>query len=160
MNNPLPVTRSPEVTFLEGEKEPLCDRLRLLIGPRGTSEIARKCGLSDSVMRKYLAGSEPSRAALVKIARGTNTNLVWLATGEGLPVGPPLVRDPDAYQLNREALHGALDLVETVIRESSLNATSTTKADVVIAMYDLLCQVSNTETVRNKLGGLLSSLAK
>lgn len=160
MNIPHAKPNVAQGNLLEGEKESFADRLRMLIGPRGTAKIARKCGIQDSSMRTYLAGAEPSRAALVKIARGTNTNMVWLATGEGLPIGPPLVRDPDAYKLNREALHGALDLVETVLRESSLNATSTTKADVVIAMYDLLCQVSNTETVRIKLGGLLSSLAK
>lgn len=68
------------------EPEPFSERLRLLIGDQSNSAFARKVGLSESLIRKYLKGSEPSLSKAWQIARLTGASLYWLA-------GAP---DPDA----------------------------------------------------------------
>jgi phage repressor protein C with HTH and peptisase S24 domain len=50
----------------------------------GNSALARLCGVSESVVRKWRAGeSEPTLSNLVAIARAGRVNVEWLATGEG-----------------------------------------------------------------------------
>lgn len=61
------------------------DRINVLIDVAGSgSEFARKCGVSDSVIRKWRNGeSDPSRRRLLTIAEAFNVDLIWLASGEG-----------------------------------------------------------------------------
>lgn len=72
------------------------DRIEILADRAGgVKEFARKCGVSESVVRKWAKGqSDPSRAYLVAIAQGNGVLLDWIATGKGemLPqtVGAPL----------------------------------------------------------------------
>lgn len=50
----------------------------------GVPSLARKSGLSDAVIRKWLGGhSDPSRANLVKLADAAGVHIEWLATGRG-----------------------------------------------------------------------------
>lgn len=59
------------------------DRMRELIGTHGVSAFARKVGLGESLIRKYLNGSEPSLARANQIAEKANCSLEWLASGVG-----------------------------------------------------------------------------
>ena len=47
------------------------------------SAFARKVGLSESLIRKYLKGAEPGFAKANQIALRANCSLEWLATGCG-----------------------------------------------------------------------------
>lgn len=60
-------------------------QLSVLKGDSSVAEFARKCGLGDSLVRKYLAGAEPGRDNIEKIWRANRCNLVWLVTGQGKP---------------------------------------------------------------------------
>jgi phage repressor protein C with HTH and peptisase S24 domain/transcriptional regulator with XRE-family HTH domain len=60
------------------------DRLRKAIGSRSVRSFAAECGLSDTVLRQYLSGkSEPSRIALIAIAREAQVRIEWLISGSG-----------------------------------------------------------------------------
>jgi transcriptional regulator with XRE-family HTH domain len=61
------------------------ERIRLLIQRVGSAtEIARKCGFSEGVVRSWRDGnSDPSRARCVTLARTLGISLVWLVAGEG-----------------------------------------------------------------------------
>ena len=61
----------------------IADRLRALQGEMKPAEFARKCGLRESLMRKYLAGSVPGADKLAKIALANHVSLDWLAAGRG-----------------------------------------------------------------------------
>lgn len=64
--------------------ECFASRLGIALKGRSARSFARASGVSETVMRKYLAGkSEPTRPALVALAREANVNVDWLATGEG-----------------------------------------------------------------------------
>lgn len=61
------------------------DRIRLLIQRVGSAtELARRCGFSEGVVRSWRDGStDPSRARCVTLARTLGISLVWLVAGEG-----------------------------------------------------------------------------
>lgn len=47
------------------------------------SALAKKAGISNSGLSRYLGGGDPSRKVLVSLAQAGGVNLIWLATGEG-----------------------------------------------------------------------------
>lgn len=61
--------------------EKFVERLKSVIGEQSIRSFAIKCGFSNTVLGKYLTGSEPSRPALIAIARTAGVSLEWLATG-------------------------------------------------------------------------------
>jgi len=61
----------------------LADRIRQLMNDNSVSAFARKTGLSESLVRKYLNGSDPSLSRAQQIAEKNNVSLSWLATGVG-----------------------------------------------------------------------------
>jgi phage repressor protein C with HTH and peptisase S24 domain len=60
------------------------NRLNLLVSKhRSVSAFARSCGVSDSVVRKWLDGiSDPSREYIVAVAQACGVSVGWLAAGE------------------------------------------------------------------------------
>ncbi|MEW5885876.1 MAG: helix-turn-helix domain-containing protein [Pseudomonadota bacterium] len=65
------------------ETRPLRERIKQAIGDEPVAAFARRCGIGESLLRKYLQGSEPSASNLVKIATAASVSLDWLATGQG-----------------------------------------------------------------------------
>lgn len=63
------------------------ERLRALIGETSRNRFARKCGISESSLRKYLAGGTPGLDKVLQIASACGVSLLWLAAGEG-PMRP------------------------------------------------------------------------
>lgn len=63
--------------------EQFVERLKKAIGNRSLRGFSGAAGISASVLRQYLGGrSEPTRPALIAIARTAGVSLQWLATGE------------------------------------------------------------------------------
>ena len=59
-------------------------RLRELITAAGTaSALAKKAGISQSGLHRYVSGGEPTRKVLIALAEASDVNLDWLATGRG-----------------------------------------------------------------------------
>lgn len=77
------------------------NRLRLIIGNKTVSAFARNVGLSESLIRKYLKGSDPSLSKAQQIASSAGCSLNWLANGEGSP-------------LNEELFEQALDITASL----------------------------------------------
>ena len=64
--------------------ETFAERLRLILGAEESiSALARKSGMGDSLLHRYLAGSEPGVDKVVRIAQATGVRLEWLAMGQG-----------------------------------------------------------------------------
>ncbi|MHC9246137.1 XRE family transcriptional regulator [Aeromonas jandaei] len=81
------------------------ERLQSLIGEGSISAFARRVGLSEALIRKYLKGAEPGLARANQIAMGANCSLEWLATGCGY-----LYRQAEV--VDREALGAAQQLLQ------------------------------------------------
>jgi transcriptional regulator with XRE-family HTH domain len=84
------------------------DRLRALIGDSSVSAFARKAGLGEGLIRRYLSGSEPSLSKAEKISRAANCSLEWLATGANF-------RYQNAEGVDMAALESAIRLASLVL---------------------------------------------
>ena len=71
-----------------GENTGFSERLRRLKGEASVSAFARRVGMGDTIIRKYLAGATPGLDKVIQIAKALNVDVGWLATGEGSPEGP------------------------------------------------------------------------
>lgn len=79
MTNSLPDEAQADAT--EADQFPA--RLKQAVGNKSIRSFARDCGFSDTVLRQYLNGqSEPTRPALLAIARTADVSVEWLATGQ------------------------------------------------------------------------------
>lgn len=94
-------------------------RIRQLADESGSVlALAQRSGLSETAVRNYLNGGEPSRPALAALAKASQVCLEWLATGEGsrqkesskssfIPI--PILRTPavagEASESSRERPH-------------------------------------------------------
>lgn len=103
-------------TSLPGSQDELgsfMSRLEKAIGDQSVRSFARATGLSDTVLRQYLAGkSEPTRPALIAIAKAANIHVGWLAAGEG-PMqkgGMDGVVEPEANDVKVPAAHPSAQL--------------------------------------------------
>ncbi|MDM7462925.1 MAG: helix-turn-helix domain-containing protein [Tepidimonas taiwanensis] len=64
-------------------------RLRQCIGDEAVAAFARRCGISEGLIRSYLkAEKQPGMDRLIRIADAAGVSLEWLATGRG-----PMRRD-------------------------------------------------------------------
>lgn len=111
------------------------DRLVQALGGQSVNGAAKVCGISQTLMRKYLDGSLPSVDKAVQLAKNLNVSISWLATGEGTPDGQPapltefdIVRNtaqslPDRIKMIVKKLNGFDELfIKTGIAESELQA--------------------------------------
>ncbi len=111
-------------------------RLAQAKGVVSTNAFAQKCGISESIFRKYLAGaSVPGADKLVDIARVAGVSLLWLATGQGHAENgtDTRVRGPVDVAL----LETLLESVEAGLDEIGASLTPTKKAKLVAALYSL-----------------------
>ncbi|KUE79973.1 DNA-binding protein [Aeromonas schubertii] len=104
------------------------ERLAVLIGEGSISAFARKVGLSEALIRKYLKGAEPGLAKANQIAMGANCSLEWLATGCGY-----LYRQAEV--VDREALLAARSLLA---EQESLPPLETEQLVRLLAYYQFL----------------------
>ena len=64
-------------------------RLASVIGEESGNSFARRAGFSESVLRKYLDGTQkPGMENLVRIAELANVSLDWLIAGRGRRAAP------------------------------------------------------------------------
>lgn len=69
---------------MENSSDLFTKRLKDSIGTDSLRSFAKKAGISDGALRKYLAGkSEATRPVLISLAKVAGVNLAWLLTGEG-----------------------------------------------------------------------------
>lgn len=105
-----------EVKFPLANRDAFAQRVILLIKEAGSaSELARKCGVSESVVRKWAGGrSDPSRLNLLSLAEGTQSEFKWLVTGEG-PQKAPDARPQEAVQSAHKTLSDIEDSLAELI---------------------------------------------
>ncbi|MEX0623713.1 helix-turn-helix domain-containing protein [Saccharospirillum sp.] len=107
------------------------DRLQVLIAGRTVSAFARAVGLGESLIRKYLNGSEPSLSRAHQIARACQCSLVWLASGEGLPFDA-------APEVDIDALQSVLHILSNESGHADFRVPDTDTLKHIIALYQYL----------------------
>lgn len=122
-----------------GEVGRFQDRLEIIVKGRSSRSFARDAGVSETVFRKYLSGaSEPTRPALVALARAGGVNVGWLAAGDGVMRGnaPQTASDSASQPLRRDDLKMALQLAAEALGDKVLPPDK--HAELVTLIYELL----------------------
>ncbi len=101
--------------------------------------LARKAELSQSGIRRYFTGGDPTRRVLISIADAAGVNFLWLATGEGsmLKGAADVAGSHGAGRLIPETLHLTIETVEEALLESGRDMLPAKKAELVMAVYEL-----------------------
>lgn len=101
--------------------------------------LARKADLSQSGIRRYFSGGEPTRKVLIAIANAAEVDFLWLATGQGAMVEGMNSHHhrPALPKLNPEALRLAIETVEEALADVGRSVSADRKADMVSAAYEL-----------------------
>lgn len=82
-------------------------RLRMAVESEGgVAAFARKVGISETMVRKYLAKSEPSRDVLLRISDATGFSVEWIASGRGSMIAPGVGEDQAPYGAGGPAPEG------------------------------------------------------
>jgi len=117
----------------------LPERLRLLIGSEPVAAFARRCGLSESVLRTYLKdGRMPRLDKAAAIAAAAGVSLGWLAGG-----APAVAAGQAAYAVRGAAARGgtAIDaavlagIVQAVLEAQGAHARPERIAARVVDLY-------------------------
>lgn len=99
--------------------------------------LARKANLSQSGIRRYFSGGEPTRKVLIAIANAAEVDFLWLATGAGFMAADAGRGRAVLPKLNAEALLLAVETVEEALSDSGRHLASERKAEMVAAAYEL-----------------------
>ncbi|NID17299.1 helix-turn-helix transcriptional regulator [Luteibacter yeojuensis] len=130
-------------------------RVRAVIKMSGSvSEIARRCGFSEGVVRSWRDGNtDPSRGRCVTMAKTLGLSLVWLAAGEGPMMlegssDDTASRSADVHGRDAQAMrHTTLDptrlaaamkLLQSDIEMAGSRFSPVRHADMVAEMYSIL----------------------
>ena len=145
------------------------DRIRLLIVRVGSvAEIARMCGFSEGVVRRWRDGdTDPSRARCVTLAHTLGISLEWLVLGEGdIQLDPATNLHVEQYSsevvssqrahskpglctiqsplaghldgLDTQRLNTALQLLQSELDLADSQLTLTESADLLSELYEIL----------------------
>jgi len=145
-------------------------RVKTVIGMVGSvSEIARRCGFSEGVVRSWRDGhTDPSRARCVTMAKTLGISLVWLVAGEGSmeidgatrESGRLASRSGEAYErtgpsrvlaadgsteiggLDADRLASAVKLLKSNVELAGGNFELPKNADLLSELYDILGQAN------------------
>jgi DNA-binding phage protein len=134
-------------------------RVRAVIKMSGSvSEIARRCGFSEGVVRSWRDGNtDPSRGRCVTMAKTLGLSLVWLAAGEGPMMldgsGDDVVARTETTEsargresregatpavLDASRLAAAMKLLQSDIEMTGSRFSPVRHADLVAEMYSIL----------------------
>ncbi|WP_162917002.1 helix-turn-helix domain-containing protein [Dongia deserti] len=94
------------------DSDGIAARLGLALGSDSPFSLARRTGIRDSLIRKYLKGSEPGLTNGRKIADALGVSLGWLSGGE-----PEIARD---YELEIQAWQSTLESLKGLEGEPSM----------------------------------------
>lgn len=155
---------SPPLTPIPAATPPntFADRIRLLIQRVGSAtEIARRCGFSEGVVRSWRDGNtDPSRARCVTLARTLGISLVWLVAGEGsmLPDHDPwLGDDAPTERSTAQALRSGFEALPHTARGSG-SAVDTQRLNRAIKILQSEFELAGVPLVLAGHADLLASL--
>ncbi len=143
----------------QGDIVRFAERLKSLIGEESILSFARKVGISEGAIRKYLnAISEPSRINLIKIAQKTGVSVEWLATGQG-PSSPSEQKPPsNPNGLDKAIVREVVEETESLLREYGIELEPSKKAELIVLLSEEV-QEEKSKIPRDKILRLIKLAA-
>lgn len=115
----------PQAQQCEEGGDTFASRLLALQGDMRMSEFARRCGIGESLLRKYVAGSRPGADKVAQIAAANSVSVDWLASGRG--PGPASSTDGQSLAHHVEQViedYGDAAMIELVLKAVSDSGVS------------------------------------
>ena len=140
---------------------------RLLIAKKGDTvySFAKKCGFTESLIRKYLAGdSLPGLDKLVLIANTAGVSIEWLATGDGpmrkdeAPPSPALTA-VTVPPLKKEILLEIIEALEMFLTNNHLKMPPEKKAKFIVMAYELWQNEQDKKAAKSRIQQLFNLAA-
>lgn len=106
-------------------------RLAEAIGSRSVLSFAKECGMSDSLVRKYLAGTLPGLDKVVVMAHVAGVSVQWLATGKEVPpLGQP--------QIDYDKLEEVMTKTLLLFQKRGVKIKPEAQARIIRLLYEYL----------------------
>ena len=101
------------------------------------SALAKKAGISQSGIRRYFSGGEPTRPHLAALAAAANVSLEWLATGNGEPDEEvSAAAKPRSTPLDLDSLEDVATKVLELLEKHRPDISARAKARIVRLVYE------------------------
>lgn len=108
------------------------ERLKIALEGESLHAFAKRSGIGDSTLRKYLDGSEPGMDKLSRIAEAADVSLDWLIAGRGdMKAGSNLGRNKTAVMASGQELPGLTMVARLDIQASAGNGALALSEDPV-----------------------------
>lgn len=121
------------------DESDIAARLREVMGDEPLLSFARRCGVGETTLRKYLEGAEPSTRRLVAIADTAGVNIAWLAAGRGPKKGSAAPAQAASIPpLNTDLLQAAIEGVQEGLQRINRTVPPDRHAQLIAAAYELL----------------------
>lgn len=130
--------------------ETLADRLKMIIGSESVASFARRSGVGESLLRKYLSGALPNSNNLVLLADAGGCYVDWLACGR-----PPIMRAAPAT--GAELTDGASGAEDEFLLLKRYRAATDEERSAVQALLDAIANPSGGAWYR--AGQAITSIA-
>lgn len=129
------------------------------------SALAKLSGVSQSGMRNYFLGGEPTRKVLTSIANAAGVSIAWLATGEG-PMHPGEPERTPAAKTSQSECHidksimtMAVEIFEQGLEGHNIRMLPGQKADFIASYYQLLSGAKD-EAARNDIKNQIKDIMR
>lgn len=136
------VGRASQKVGIRDSESQLAARVREAIGDSSVTAFGRRCGIGESVLRKYLHGAVPSSDNLVAIADAANVSIEWLAAGRGPKQrgAAPAPAQAPAVQLDTRILTRAVTAVQEGLAGLKRPLPPDKHAALIMAAYELILE--------------------
>lgn len=122
------------------------DRLWESIGDESVLSFAKRAGVSEGVVRKYVkGGAEPTVSRLIAMADAAGVSINWLATGRGSK-NEDIANKAFKSDIDINSLSKAIELLDEALLVTSKSMNPKKKAELISALYEL--EVSEHEEKR------------
>ena len=111
------------------DQQAFIDRLRDVIGPRSDYAFARLMEISETSIKRYYNGTNPTRSFFVKLAEIEDVDLHFLITGKQYDQNTPII-DKHLYAQ-------AYTLGKDLINSSKSTFTPEKEAHIILDIYTL-----------------------
>ena len=125
----------------------LATRLRELLRGQSVNAFAKKCGVPESSMRLYMAGTQPRPATLMKIANANGVTTDWLAgrKGPAPDFGKSSVeRALDSY-LTATSLESFIEVLEDAQSKTGKRLSPRQKARLISVASQIASRLSDED---------------